>query len=108
LVLESTWYALQAQYLVPFVDQSLVESTAKHQHDPETVDRAAEHSETNHDPDAVDRAAEQSVIAESGVLEQRVGHDGFPVEELNFVGGSVAAGRHQVRKEGGDEQGGDI
>ena len=56
----------------------------------------------------VDRAAEQSVIAESGVLEQRVGHDEFPVEELNFVGGSVAAGLHRVRKEGGKEQGGDI
>ena len=60
-------------------------------HDPDTVDRAAEQlviepviAESN--VGTADRAAEQSVIAESGVLVQGVGHDEFPVEEQIFDG----------------------
>ena len=60
-------------------------------HDPDTVDRAAEQlviepviAESN--VGTADRAAEQSVMAESGVLVQGVGHDEFPVEEQIFDG----------------------
>ena len=60
-------------------------------HDPDAVDGAAEQlvmepviAESN--VGAADGAAEQSVIAESGALEQGVGHDEFPVEEQIFDG----------------------